>query len=517
MDSYGNSNAAFALDTPTFVPSDPEAMAYVDELRRRRSLIYGGWPEMARARVLRRLGTVRTDVLGDADLSSNTFSATMSALAVLYSEAPTITNSVDPSAVEDMTHFVRKAGLWPRMQRYQRDCLAMREMLLRVDVVRESRTGDPLRDLCARYRPVFPDLCELTPDPEQPERPIAIVEYRRRPLGGSRRWTKETWSLADGVPTHRVSDGTVDISKEYGLPELGAFGDDYPTRYRRSDGRPVLPYVLHHAALTGSLLDSFHGIELVEGTLEVAVDWTYFHHVLRNAAFGKIVAIGCRPVALGVEGSGGTARQAGVSDPAVVHEFEVDPNYQGQASVTMLSQSVSAVDVGEAISIYERKIATFAGIDPSEIQRISGDPRSGYAIALSTEGKRQAALRYAPVFAYADAETLALTAIMLNRELGAEVYPEEGWGVEYAGIGPVLDASAPATAGAPAAGALQDTALNGAQVDSLVGVIASVAARQLPRDAGVAIIRRSFGVSAEDAESMVGEVGRSFFAPTPAA
>lgn len=42
-------------------------------------------------------------------------------------------------------------------------------------------------------------------------------------------------------------------------------------------------------------------------------------------------------------------------------------------------------------------------------------------------------------------------------------------------------------------------------------MIARVAAREIPRDAGVALIAESFGLSPEAADRAMGEAGRSFF------
>ena len=57
----------------------------------------------------------------------------------------------------------------------------------------------------------------------------------------------------------------------------------------------------------------------------------------------------------------------------------------------------------------------------------------------------------------------------------------------------------------------QDTALNGAQVSSLLELITAVAERRLPRQSAIAIIQRAFSVSADDADLILGDVGRSFF------
>lgn len=63
---------------------------------------------------------------------------------------------------------------------------------------------------------------------------------------------------------------------------------------------------------------------------------------------------------------------------------------------------------------------------------------------------------------------------------------------------------------------LQKTALNGAQVTSLVEVIKQVATGQLPRETGIEVIVVAFQVSREDAERMMGDVGAGFVPETPA-
>lgn len=77
---------------------------------------------------------------------------------------------------------------------------------------------------------------------------------------------------------------------------------------------------------------------------------------------------------------------------------------------------------------------------------------------------------------------------------------------------PAVPASTPAT---PASGAtevpLATTALNGAQVTSALQIVSAVATRQLPRDAAVSMLIAFFQLSAQAADRVLGEVGRSFF------
>jgi hypothetical protein len=82
------------------------------------------------------------------------------------------------------------------------------------------------------------------------------------------------------------------------------------------------------------------------------------------------------------------------------------------------------------ISSIANRIAIDAGLPPADIQRMGGTARSGYAIALSNEGKRAAARRYAPVFRRADEQLLSTTATLWNRATGAAL-PELGYQITY--------------------------------------------------------------------------------------
>lgn len=71
---------------------------------------------------------------------------------------------------------------------------------------------------------------------------------------------------------------------------------------------------------------------------------------------------------------------------------------------------------------------------------------------------------------------------------------------------------------APAVEKAADAALNGAQVESLVGVVVKVAAGELPRDSARAIIKRSFLVTDVEADEILGSAGAGFSVkPQPAA
>lgn len=98
---------------------------------------------------------------------------------------------------------------------------------------------------------------------------------------------------------------------------------------------------------------------------------------------------------------------------------------------------------------------------------------------------------------------------------------------------PVADPSQPAAPGAAPvegkpveqsqneAAVVSQIALNGAQVASMLDVVNRVALSQLPRASGVAMLVGAFGLTADSAEAIMGEVGRGFtpkppVEPTPA-
>ena len=84
----------------------------------------------------------------------------------------------------------------------------------------------------------------------------------------------------------------------------------------------------------------------------------------------------------------------------------------------------------ESIAKYEYRVATSSGISPAELQRTSGDPRSGYALAVSRTGQREAQRKFSAVFRSQDIELLTKTAILSNRFLGTDL-PEKGYRIAY--------------------------------------------------------------------------------------
>lgn len=81
---------------------------------------------------------------------------------------------------------------------------------------------------------------------------------------------------------------------------------------------------------------------------------------------------------------------------------------------------------------------------------------------------------------------------------------------------PAVTQPADTAAPAPNAPKLADTALNGAQITSLIDVLKTAAAGELPRDSVVAIIRRGFNMDLAAVEEILGTIGKGFVVPSAA-
>ena len=406
-------------------PHDPAELRRWEWTGLARRILYGQWRADLERRVQCQVGSVRREAWGIVDLSANLFRQVWDALSVLFDRWPV----VGGEGADRLMPYVHDAGLWPLMSRVQRDTLALREMLLRVDVV-----GDRVV-----YRSVFPDFVICRDDPQIPGRLIEVREQRlrERVATGRLEWTWDVLELAG--PSYRIlaDDGT-DLTDEY----LGGSqsGEAYP--YRMADGTPVLPYVMFHAAATSRLWDPYASVELIEGTLNLGVKYTFLGHQERNSAWSQRNAINLQLAGTGIadEDRDGKRRHEVVADPSLVLLWDVVNPEAGQPSLQQWSSPSSPIDAQEAISMYERRLASFAGINPADLIRMSGDPRSGYAVSVSQAAIRAAQRRYEPQFRAGISETLNLTAILLNRaadagavDLGSPL-PESGYTIAFQGV-----------------------------------------------------------------------------------
>jgi len=558
------------------IPAPPDAFDSErwDHTRLRRRLLEGNWGGDLAERYRRHMGATRTAAHGELDLSANPFRVISRELSVLYDQTPHVRHDdeerADVATFLGHTGALTTSGLWAQAQWFQARIIGCREYLMRVTVDDEG----------IRFRPVPPDKVVATSRPDRPDIPDSIRELRLREVEGKLVWAWDVLDIRDpAYPLYRVikagKRGGIEEGEDLTIAVLGATyeGETYP--YRKADGTPVIPYVLYHAQRSGDRLwDAWEGVEVVEGSLNLAVAWSFWFHCLRDASWPQRYLANLIPAGLAIQDGDSGRRAEVITDPASVLILETSADSAAETGQPMVGQWNQAADIESlerAISAFAARLTQDAGVPPSDIQRLNSS-RSGYAISLTNEGKRQAQRRYAHL-ATTDAELIALAATLLNRHNGTSL-PEDGYAVVYqeiplspqeldgrrkhvlelletglldrvaayrtlnpgltetqakadlAGIDGVdqvdeLEAieERPATApGIPDLGAekLQDTALNGAQVLAAQSIVASVSSGQLPRATGVQMLSSFFNLPTATAEAIMGTVGRSF-TPTPAA
>lgn len=426
------------LDAMPPLPEDAEDQARWVETSRRRRIMSGRWEALARATLREHLGAVRETAIGRPDLSSNILRSVCNELGIHHDDGAILTGD-DAAGVALLQVELDRAGWSPMAQTWVRELIACREMLVRVHVPPDP--GAPVM-----LRQVYPDTVVACSSPDSPSIPVEVEELRYREGYG---WTWDCLSVegaeeadeeADPAderrrPYYRVlsQDRKTDLSREI----LGGdfTGPNYP--YRDADGRPILPYVLYHAQVGNCLWRPWDGVELVEATLNAAVLWTHLGHGIRNAAWPQRYMIDAE-VSGGAPDMDTGSRSEVVADPAVILAIETvsaDGNVQGRtAQVGAFPVAFDALDTFEVAVRYERKAAVSGGgVSASDVERMEGDPRSGLALALSTDGKTRAARRYTEAIRRGDVELARIVACLLNRTRGTSL-PESGFGVTYPGV-----------------------------------------------------------------------------------
>ena len=188
--------------------------------------------------------------------------------------------------------------------------------------------------------------------------------------------------------------------------------------------------MLYHASLYGDrLFDAFNGVELYEGSLNLAVYYSFLAHTLRDASFPQRYAIGVRIAGSDmVDGGSRGQRVEVVTDPTTILMLDAAMEQQPQVGQFVAGADVEKIEA--TIAAIAHRLATDAGLAPTDLQRTSGSAKSGYAISLSQEGKRTAQRKYILQQRDSDERLVAVSATLYNRAMGTQ-FPEGGYSVHY--------------------------------------------------------------------------------------
>lgn len=415
-------------DTPPNPPSSADAMRW-DEARRRRRLLAGTWGMDLEARLRMHFGIVRRLILGPRSLAKNPFRRLCSELACLYVAPPVVMHADgDVPGLLGQAGLLAQMGLWPLMGRLQMQLIGLREMGLRLDW--SPSLGRPVARL------VTPDTIVAAAHDDDPGTPVEVRELRWRNVNGRHCWAWDILSIRNpDAPSFRVvehGDGGLDLTVAlFGAP---LDGDAYPYRWTEGAraGQPYLPFELYHAAHPGALFEGNEGIEVVDGTLDVAAGWTYLQHVLFRAAFPQRWVLGARVAGATAVNSAAGPRVEIPTDPSSVIHLEVE---QGVTSpdVGQWGPGADPESIARTVEKLEAAVAAFDGIDSSHVLRSSSNPWSAAALQISNEGKRAAQRRYASLMQASDLRVVEKVAALWNLSArdGAAL-PESGYRIRYA-------------------------------------------------------------------------------------
>lgn len=392
-------------------------------------IMYGYWREDLRSRIVTEVGKTRAQAWGEPDIGANLLKSSAAAVSTLH-DRPARGLHDDPGAVSTMKGLMDGAAWQVIGQTLQRDTLAVRNMLLHVNIVGEAA------DRRVALLPVGPHDVEVVWDPGDPWRMLEVKWWRLRDVNGQEAWTCDVWDIRPGreryaienergedvSPTHlRAQDGTP-------APPGGYRGEAYPFR---ADGVPILPWVSYTASKAPGW-DTMANSEIVDSTLTVGTLWTYWRHLVQTASWPQRYVLNGYPVGATVIGEGAAARRQVEADPAILQRIKTDEDSDTAASIQQDTTNADPKALGEAIFAYERRAMALAGLNPADVVRTSGDPRSGYAMAITRDGQREAQRRYAPIFRGADEEMLRIVAALWGG------LPVDGWRVVYEAIPPTV-------------------------------------------------------------------------------
>jgi len=399
------------------LPSSTREIQRVNHSRLRRRILYGYHEADVMGRVKDAVGVTRQQKWGVPDLTSNPLVSTYSQLAGLHKRMPLVTPP--DMGGNDVLAAVTEAGLWSLMPRLGRDTLAMREGLLRVDV-RQGADGAPGTP---HFRPVFADLVEVETDPWVPDQPVRVMEWIPDPDDRAK-WVQIITDVRS-LEYRAVDQQGVDVSGRVLGGDMS--GESYPFM-GRTTARPRMPYIGYHAAQTGDFWDPFTGREVVEGVLQVCVLYTFYQHVVRNAAWMQRYIFGAQPQGLAESADGARSHEI-VTDPATALLLEpLEGMEGGQPLIGQFGQPIDAEKLLNSIILYERRIIANAAGAP-DVTRAEADVRSGYSLAVSHAAQREAQRVFEPMFRRSDLLTLSTTADLM----GATV---DGWRIGYRSLDP---------------------------------------------------------------------------------
>lgn len=264
---------------------------------------------------------------------------------------------------------------------------------------------------------ITPDNLELHYDNNSgDDEPILIKHNLRRSVKGQILDVYDVYDLRDlEKPSFKVLWGEKDVTLE-------ALGNTYegmsqwPVGWIDAQQKPICPISIY-----GKPQNLNRGLEIVEGTLRVAVGLSWWWAGYRDACYKGRNVRGLSPV--GMDSSLETRSQGISTGPEDVMSWR-DDNQDLKGEHWQWDAPFDALNMLEGLDKYESNLLMQMGV-PVPLNQTGGEP-----LAFEMAATEIAAMKHYDDLRSGDAKTLRLLAIRINAEL-EKSYPEEGYGIEY--------------------------------------------------------------------------------------
>ena len=412
---YGHRVPGMEWDSPPMPRDQHEAQRWAYTARRRR-ILYGLHRDLVEKRLADSIGMTAVTSWGGVDLSTNLARLVCDSVSALYQAPPRLLWLGERGNIATtMEELTRRLHVWSLLQRVSRDAIGLREQLVRVGY---SSAGAIV------VRSVRPDRVEAEAHDDDPARPVRVVEWRLR----NGKWTGDVFDVSD---PERPVVYVIDERREL-LGEVLAEGDGY--LWRTPEGDPILPFVWYRAAQTDGLWDPYEWDSLFEGTLHASVLRSLYCHIVQTSSWKQRYMLNAEAVAAASSQRGAEIE----GDPALVLSLRTSPNLEPGAtsSVGVLDQPSDPLQVLMSIERWEHACVGSVGLPAAELLRSAGDPRSGIALQVADQGKREVQRRFVSQLASADEQLLGLLALagQIAGTPGFDRLPYWGWRVVHPGF-----------------------------------------------------------------------------------
>lgn len=386
-----------------------------EKTRLRRRLLEGCWKQDIVYYMSLHLDKTRQGAWGEPSQSMNLYKSIVQQLAVIYNETPQVSNADMDELQEE---YLKEMNLFSKAQQHSEYVIGLRDSIYRI-------YWNPRLNK-VELRLVTPDYVLVETDPYSPQTPIKISEAVEREYQGEEIYTWEVWDISNPEsPSLKIfSEDMKDNLTGYFLGEAPYLFINPVTK------QPFLPYVIYHAQDTGECFDDDSWSELVHGTLEVALLWSFWIHIVKDASWAQKYGI---DVDLqGLSTKPGQERASISTDPASILMFKSKDGQSG--SLNSMQVSLDPKSVADSILQYSSAIMENLGLLGADLQKSS--TQSGVSIQIRKDAIRLWQKRFEPMFRLGDKEMLEKVSLISNlfAPEGFPILPITGYDIKYTAI-----------------------------------------------------------------------------------